>query len=71
MPKEARVQQLLTRISTMRWEVGPDFHQAIVEGIYAAAGHIADLAVTRSGETPKRDWDQALDRALTSRTLRT
>jgi ferrous iron transport protein B len=38
-----------------------------MESIYTDAAHIADRAVTRSGEKPRFDFDRTLDRILTSR----
>ncbi len=51
----------------LRWQVGKDFHQQLMEEVYAQAAHLADRAVTRSGETPRFDWDRTLDRLVTSR----
>jgi ferrous iron transport protein B len=53
----------------LRWQVGKDFHQKLMEGIYTEAARLADRAVTRSGEQPRFDWDRAIDRLVTSRTF--
>jgi ferrous iron transport protein B len=60
---------LLESASSLRWQIGPDYHQSVMEGIYEAAARIADRAVTRSGEKPKFDLDAAIDRLVTSRTF--
>src|SRR5690606_23065689 len=39
---------VLRLASTLRWQVGPDFHQALMETIYTEAARLADRAVTRS-----------------------
>jgi ferrous iron transport protein B len=51
----------------LRWQIGKDFHQKLVEGVYAEAATLADRSVTRSGETPRFDWDRTIDRLVTSR----
>jgi ferrous iron transport protein B len=53
----------------LRWQVGKDFHQKLMEGIYTEAARLADRAVTRSGEKPRFDWDRAIDRLVTSKTF--
>jgi ferrous iron transport protein B len=60
---------LLEAASSLRWQIGPDYHQSVMEGIYEAAARLADRAVTRSGEKPRFDLDAALDRLVTSRTF--
>jgi ferrous iron transport protein B len=63
----AGVPELLAAASQLRWQVGRDFHEAIVEDVFAQAGRIADSVVTRSGQKPRLDFDRALDRLVTSR----
>jgi len=58
---------VLDLVADLRWRVGPDFHQALMEGIYTEAARLADRAVTRSGDTPRFDLDRAIDRVVTSR----
>jgi ferrous iron transport protein B len=53
----------------LRWQVGKDFHQKLMEGIYTEAARLGDRAVTRSGEKPRFDWDRAIDRLVTSKTF--
>jgi len=55
--------------SELRWQVGPDFHQAVMEGIYTEAARLADRAVTRSDEQPRFDLDRIIDGLVTSRTF--
>lgn len=68
-PSAAGVERVLAHASTLRWQVGPDFHQHLMEGIYTEAARLADRAVTRAGERPRFDFDRALDRLVTSRWL--
>jgi len=39
---------LLTLASRLRWQAGPDFHQALMEAIYTEAARFADRAVARA-----------------------
>jgi ferrous iron transport protein B len=58
---------ILATARSLRWEVGGDFHQALMEAIYTDAAHIADRAVTRPGQKPRFDLDRTIDRLVTSR----
>jgi ferrous iron transport protein B len=59
--------EVLELASELRWQVGPDFHQALMEGIYTEAARLADRAVTRAEEQPRFDLDRSIDRLVTSR----
>ena len=63
---EAAVTHLLATASKLRWQVGPDFHQQLMEAIYTEAARLADGATLRR-EAPRFDFDRALDRVVTSR----
>ncbi len=58
---------LLSAASALRWQVGRDIHESLVEDLFTEAGSIADSVVTRSGQKPRLDFDRALDRLVTSR----
>ncbi len=66
-PEEAA--EILAAASKLRWQIGEDFHQALMEEIYTEAAGLADRAVTRSGEPPRFDLDGTLDRLVTSRVV--
>ena len=59
---------ILARAQALRWEVGADFHEKLVEAIYAESARIADRAVTRPGQSKKFDLDRSIDRLVTSKT---
>ena len=59
--------EALAAASKLRWQVGPGFHQSLMENLYAEAARLADRAVRRDGEKPRRDFDRILDRLVTSR----
>ena len=65
-PAEA-VDALLALASQLRWQVGPDFHQSLMEAIYTEAARLADRAVSRAGAAGRFDLDRTIDRLVTSR----
>ena len=60
-------EKILKTAQDLRWKVGGDFHEKIMESIYQDASRIADRAVTRTGEPRGFDLDRFLDRLVTSR----
>ncbi|MBK8905960.1 MAG: ferrous iron transporter B [Anaerolineaceae bacterium] len=58
---------ILKTAESLRWEIGPEFHEQLMEGIYTEAAHLADRAVTRPDEKPRFDLDRTIDRIVTSR----
>ncbi len=58
---------ILATAQALRWEVGEDFHEKLMEALYTHAAEIADRAVTRPGEEPRFDLDRTIDRIVTSR----
>jgi ferrous iron transport protein B len=65
-PKSS-AEDILANADSLRWQVGGDFHEHLMESIYTDAARIADRAVTRPDDKPTFDFDQTLDRLLTSR----
>ncbi|HEB64747.1 MAG TPA: ferrous iron transport protein B [Chloroflexi bacterium] len=61
------VDAVLALADKLRWEVGADFHDHLVEAIYTEAARIADRAVTRPGEERRFDLDRTIDQLVTSR----
>jgi ferrous iron transport protein B len=59
--------EILATAQALRWEVGEDFHEKLMEALYTNAAEIADRAVTRPGEVPRFDLDRSIDRIVTSR----
>ncbi|MFQ5614935.1 MAG: nucleoside recognition domain-containing protein [Anaerolineales bacterium] len=64
---ELTPQDILATAQSLRWDVGRDFHEKLMEALYTDAARIADNAVTRPGEKPKFDLDRTIDRLVTSR----
>lgn len=67
--EEGASEAVIASARRLRWQVGKDFHQQLMEGVYTEAARLADRAVTRSGERPRFDWDRAIDRLVTSKTF--
>jgi ferrous iron transport protein B len=66
-PPAGEVAALSALASELRWQVGSDFHQSLMEAIYTEAARIADRAVTRTGAPGRFDLDRTIDRLVTSR----
>ncbi len=62
-----KINQLLTTAQDLRWQVGGDFHEKIMEATYTQAANLADRAVIRQGEKKRFDLDRAIDQIVTSR----
>ncbi|HFQ92578.1 MAG TPA: ferrous iron transporter B, partial [Anaerolineae bacterium] len=61
-------EHLLRTAEALRWQIGQDFHEKMMEDIYTNAARLADRAVTQPDEKPRFDLDRAIDRIVTSRT---
>ncbi|MCK4753820.1 MAG: ferrous iron transporter B, partial [Calditrichia bacterium] len=51
----------------LRWDLGENLHDSLLESIYQDAAEISEKVVTKVDEKPRYDWDRTLDRLLTSR----
>ena len=67
MMEELSAVDILSTAERLRWNIGQDFHENLMEDIYADAARIAGRAVTRAGEKPRFDLDRSIDRIVTSR----
>ena len=63
----ANPRNILENAESLRWEIGGDFHEHLMEAIYTDAARIADRAVTRPDTPPRFDLDRSIDRLVTSR----
>ncbi|WP_419193797.1 ferrous iron transport protein B [Novipirellula herctigrandis] len=59
--------EILSLASTLRWQLGAGFHDALVESVFAKAGSIADATVTHASGPEGPAFDRKLDRLLTNR----
>lgn len=65
--QQARARAILERARELRWGLGGNLHEQLVEAIYTDAARIADRAVTRPESAPRFDLDATIDRLVTSK----
>lgn len=63
----ASPEDILATAQSLRWQIGDEFHERIVEATYADAAEIADAVVTPAGEKQRFDLDRTIDRIVTSK----
>jgi ferrous iron transport protein B len=66
---DTHAEALLERVGELRRSLAGNFRDDLVEAIYDEAQTIADRAVQRSDDVRRVDWDQRIDRLLTSSTF--
>lgn len=59
--------EILDTAARLRWEVGSNIHENLVETIYAEAARIADRATTYPDKPARFNLDRTIDRLVTSR----
>lgn len=62
----ASVENVLKTARDLRWEVGADVYDQLMNAIYQRAGEISARVIRHDG-TQRLDWEQKLDRLLTGR----
>jgi len=65
--QQGAAEEILSSAQALRWQVGGDFHEQIMETTFTEAANIADRAITRQGEKPRFDLDRTIDSIVTSR----
>jgi len=60
---------ILSTANNLRWEVGEELHDTLMESIYSNAASIAKKSVLLPAEKSGFNWERTLDRLLTSRYL--
>lgn len=60
-------QTVLRTATALRWKLGGNLHDQIVEAIYTEAARVAQRAVTRPDRKPRFDLTRTIDRLVTSR----
>ena len=61
------IEEIISTAQALRWEIGTNFHEKLMEAIYTDAAQVTDRAVTRPGEKERFDLDRNIDRLVTSR----
>ncbi len=64
---EDTVSALLQSAEHLRWEIGRDYHELLMDAIYTDAASIADRAVRPADQKPRFDVDRTIDRIVTHR----
>jgi len=65
--KNQNSESILSTANNLRWEVGENFHDTLMESIYLNASDISKRAVTLSAEKETVSWERIVDKILTSR----
>jgi ferrous iron transport protein B len=58
---------VLETAKALRWEIGSDFHEQVMESIYTEAAKISERSVVHPDKKPRFNLDRTLDRLVTSR----
>lgn len=61
--------EILSAANAVRWDLGLDFHDTVIEAIYADAAAIARKTITESGGKPPYSFDLKIDKIVTSKWL--
>ena len=61
------ITKILELSNELRWSIGEDFHDKLIEGIYADAAQLAERSVIRKGNRAHTPLDTRIDRIVTSR----
>jgi ferrous iron transport protein B len=66
-PHSDLTKTVLDTANRLRWQVGDNVHEHIIEAIYTDATQIADRAVSYPDAPPRFNLDRTIDRLVTSR----
>lgn len=59
-------EKILKTAQSLRWEIGDDLHDNLMNNLYADAGRISDKVIIKSGKKGRFSWERTLDKILTS-----
>jgi ferrous iron transport protein B len=65
----SKAEDILSAASSARWDLGTEFHDTIIESIYADASRIAKKTVKQLGDKEAYSFDMKIDKIVTSRWL--
>lgn len=65
--RQITADDILATAQDLRWEVGGDFHEKVIEAIYTEAARLADRAISVPGKRSRFDLDRTIDNIVTSR----
>jgi len=61
--------KLIASANNLRWEIGENIHDSIIEAIYEDAAKISQKVIRKKEQKKKYTYDQAIDRIVTSKWL--
>lgn len=61
------VSKILDTVQALRWDIGDELHDTIINRLYYDAGEIADTVVKKPGKDERFNWEQVLDKILTGK----
>jgi ferrous iron transport protein B len=64
-----KAEEILATANKLRWEIGEDFHDSLMEAIYEDAATISGKTVALPDQRPTFDLERTIDRLVTSRWL--
>jgi len=67
--KEKTRKAIISHADNFRWELGENFHDNIMQSIFAESRKLANMVVKKDGKQSASSFDQKLDRVVTSRLL--
>lgn len=65
-PSKKSIDEILDMVDELRWSIGENIHERIVEETYQSAAKIADQVVTRISDKEEDGFDIKLDQIVTS-----
>ncbi len=65
--QDNKVKEIFALTNELRWSLGEDFHDKLIEGIYADASAISTDVVTKEGNRAHTPFDTKVDRIVTSK----
>lgn len=66
---QSKGEDIIALANSARWDLGTDFHDSIIESIYADASRIAKKSVKQMGEKEAYSFDLKIDEIVTSKWL--
>lgn len=60
-------ERIITLADELRWQIGRNFHDKLIESIYAEASHISKSVVLENQQRQRTDIDTRIDQIVTSR----
>ncbi len=67
--KENTVKEILSTAHSLRWEIGENVHDSLIESIYNDASRIANTVVRKDEKKSQFNLDRTIDKIVTSRWL--